>query len=160
MTSASSPPSAVDSTRRKLLAAGASLGAIVMVRPVSAAPDELAAAIAAYTGGAKVNSGRVDFDIAKLVDNGNTVPVTVTVDSPMLAANHVSAIAIFNERNPQRDVARFTLGPRAGKASVSTRIRLATSQKLVAIAKLSDGTYWSQTVDVVVTLASCIEGES
>ncbi|MDB5795163.1 MAG: SoxY-related arm protein [Noviherbaspirillum sp.] len=160
MTSASSPPSSVDSTRRKLLAAGASLGAVVMVRPVFAAPDELAAAIDAYTGGAKVNSGRVDFDIAKLVDNGNTVPVTVTVDSPMLAANHVSAIAIFNERNPQRDVARFTLGPRAGKASVSTRIRLATSQKLVAIAKLSDGTYWSQTVNVVVTLASCIEGES
>jgi sulfur-oxidizing protein SoxY len=83
MTSASSPPSSIDSTRRKLLAAGASLGAVVMVRPVFAAPDELAAAIDAYTGGAKINSGRVDFDIAKLVDNGNTVPVTVTVDSPM-----------------------------------------------------------------------------
>lgn len=156
----SSHQRAIDAGRRKVLAAGAALGAMVFVRHASAAPDELAAAINAYTGGAKVNDGRMNFDIAKLVDNGNTVPVTVTVDSPMLAANHVSAIAIFNERNPQRDVVRFTLGPRAGKASVSTRIRLATSQKLVAIAKLSDGSYWAQTVDVIVTLASCIEGEA
>jgi sulfur-oxidizing protein SoxY len=77
----------------------------------------------------------------------------------MTAADHVSAIAVFNERNPQRDVGTFTLGPRAGKAAVSTRIRLATSQKLVAIARMSNGTFWSHTVDVVVTLAACIEGE-
>jgi sulfur-oxidizing protein SoxY len=76
----------------------------------------------------------------------------------MTADNHVIAIAVFNERNPQRDVARFTLGPRAGKATVSTRIRLATSQKLVAVARLSDGTFRSHAVDVVVTLAACIEG--
>jgi sulfur-oxidizing protein SoxY len=78
----------------------------------------------------------------------------------MTATDHVTAIALFNERNPQRDVATFTLGPRAGKAVVATRIRLATSQKLVAVARLSDGTFWSQTVDVVVTLAACIEGEA
>jgi sulfur-oxidizing protein SoxY len=77
----------------------------------------------------------------------------------MTTASHVTDIAIFNERNPQRDVARFMLGPRAGKAAVSTRIRLATSQKLVAVAKLNDGTFWSHSVDVVVTLAACIEGE-
>jgi len=145
--------------RRQLLARGAALGAAILVRPVSAAPDELGAAILGWTGGVQPMPGRVRLDIATLVDNGNAVPVTVSVDSPMTAADHVAAIAIFNERNPQRDVARFTLGPRAGRARVSTRIRLATSQKLTAVARLSDGSHWAQTVDVVVTLAACIEGE-
>lgn len=85
------------------------------------------------------------------------VPITVTVDSPMTAASHVKSIAVFNEKNPQRDVASFTLGPRYRKPSVSTRIRLATTQKLVAVAQLNDGSYWSHTVDVIVTLAACIE---
>ena len=67
---------------------------------------------------------------------------------------------MFNEKNPQRDVAKFTLGPRYGKPSVSTRIRLATTQKLVAVAQLSDGSYWSHTADVIVTLAACIEEPS
>ena len=145
--------------RRQLLAAGAGLGAWLLIRPAAAAPDELAAAIQAYTGGAPLTSGRVKLDIAPLVDNGNTVPVTVTVDSPMTAADHVTAIALFNERNPQRDVARFTLGPRSGRAHVSTRIRLATTQKLVAVARLSDGSFWSQTVDVIVAIAACLEEE-
>jgi sulfur-oxidizing protein SoxY len=119
----------------------------------------LAAAVAAYTQGAPVRAGKVKLDVAELVDNGNVVPITVTVESPMTAADHVKAIAVFNEKNPQRDVARFTLGPRAGKASVTTRIRLATSQQLVAVAQMSDGSYWSHTVNVIVTLAACIEGD-
>ena len=145
--------------RAALLWSAAAVGAVTW-RPATAQSDELAAAVAKFTGGAPVKTGRVKFDIAQLVDNGNTVPVSVAVDSPMTAADHVVAIAVFNERNPQRDVGVFTLGPRAGKASVSTRIRLATSQKLVAVAKLSDGSFWQQQVDVVVTLAACIEGES
>jgi len=148
---------ATSTTRRQLLAAGAGLGAWVLVRPASAAPDELTAAINAYTGGGAVKTGRVHLDIATLVDNGNTVPITVTVESPMTATDHVSAIAVFNERNPQREVAKFTLGPRCGRASVSTRIRLATSQKLVAVARMSDGSFWSHTVEVVVTIAACLE---
>jgi sulfur-oxidizing protein SoxY len=75
----------------------------------------------------------------------------------MSEADHVKAIAIFNESNPQRDVANFYLGPRAGRATVATRIRLATSQNLVAVAKMNDGSCWSQTVDVLVTLAACVE---
>ena len=94
------------------------------------------------------------------MDNGNAVPVTVSVESPMTAAEHVVAIAIFNERNPQRDVLDVQIGPRAGRAQVSTRIRLATSQKLVAVARMNNGSCWAKTVDVVVTLAACIEGES
>jgi len=107
-----------------------------------------------------VRQGKVKLAVAALVDNGNTVPVTVSVDSPMTPADHVTAIALFNERNPERDVARFRLTPRTGRASVSTRIRLATSQTLVAVAQMSDGTYWSQSAEVVVVLAACIEGES
>jgi sulfur-oxidizing protein SoxY len=78
----------------------------------------------------------------------------------MAAADHVAAIAIFNEKNPQTDVAVFILGPRAGKAEVSTRIRLATSQRLIAVARMNDGSCWSKSVDVIVTLAACIEGEA
>jgi sulfur-oxidizing protein SoxY len=114
-------------------------------------------AIPDYASGAPVKPGKVKFDIPPLVENGNGVPITVSVDSPMTAAEHVTGIAVFNERNPQRDVVRFTLGPRAGRAVVSTRIRLATSQQLVAVARLSDGTFWSQGVDVLVTLAACLE---
>lgn len=140
--------------RRDLLAAGALLA---LVRPASATPAEMAAAINNFTGGAKPQTGKVKFDIAQLIDNGNAVPVTVSVDS---AVAQVRAIAIFTERNPQTDVAVFTLGPRAGKAEVSTRIRLATSQRLMAVARMSDGSYWSHGVDVIVALAACIEGEA
>jgi sulfur-oxidizing protein SoxY len=135
-------------------------GASVVVRPVLAQPNQLAAAIDEFTGGKPVQRGRVKLAIAPLVDNGNTVPVAVSVDSPMTAADHVAAIALFNEKNPQRDIARFTLGPRAGKAEVSTRMRLATTQKIAAVARMGDGSFWSDTVDVVVVLAACIEGET
>lgn len=147
-------------SRRKLLGTGAGLGAWLLLRPAAAAPDELTAAIQAWTGGAPLQSGRVTLDIAPIVDNGNTVPLSVAVESPMTAADHVAAIALFNERNPQREIAVFTLGPRAGRARVATRIRLATSQKLVAVARLGDGSFHAQTVDVIVTIAACIEGEA
>ena len=90
------------------------------VRPAQsdAQSSDLATALRTYTGGATTKESRVKLDIAELVDNGNAVPVTVTVDSPMTAANHVTAIALFNEKNPQRDIARFQLGPRSGKAIV------------------------------------------
>ena len=143
--------------RRDVIGAAAGLIGSVWVRPAAAVADELAAAVAAFAGGAPVRAGRVDFDIAPLVENGNTVPVTVRVPSPMTEADHVTTIAIFNQRNPQRDVANFSLGPRAGRATVSTRIRLAGSQQLVAVAKMNDGSCWSRTVDVLVTLAACVE---
>jgi sulfur-oxidizing protein SoxY len=140
--------------RRSIVVAGCGL---VLVQPSRALSSELLATVARYSGGAAVHSGRVEFEIAPLVENGNAVPITIDVASPMNAADHVLAVAVFNERNPQRDVAIFTLGPRAGRARVSTRIRLATSQQLVAVARFSDGSFWSRSVDVVVTLAACIE---
>jgi sulfur-oxidizing protein SoxY len=143
--------------RRDVLAAGAGMALLALVRPASATPEEMAAAIKVFTGGVTPQEGKVRFDIAQLIDNGNAVPVTVAVDD---GADHVAAIAIFNEKNPQTDVAVFTLGPRSGRAEVSTRIRLATSQRLIAIVRMGDGSYWSKSVDVIVTLAACIEGEA
>jgi len=145
-------------SRRTLLGAvtGAAVGTLVVVRPAHAA-DDLQAAIKAFTTGAPLQRGRVKLDIAPLVENGNTVPITVHVTSPMTPADHVLAITVLNEKNPQRDVITCRLGPRAGRADVSTRIRLANSQQLVAIAQMSDGSFWSDTADVIVTLAACVE---
>ena len=92
-----------------------------------------------------------------LVENGNTVPMTISVASPMAPEDFVKSIHVFNEKNPQPNIGNFYLGPRAGRAQVSARIRLADSQKIVAIARLSDDTFWSASVDVVVTLAACTE---
>lgn len=131
---------------------------LVSALPAQATPDSLQAAIAAFTGARKPAEGPVRIEISPLVENGNTVPVTVVVDSPMTAADHVVAIGLFNERNPHSEVATFALGPHNGLARVSTRMRLATSQKVVAVARLSDGRCWQHTVDVVVTLAACVEG--
>lgn len=147
-------------TRRFVVFASAGLAAVIGVSPAFANADELAAAVASYAGGQKITPGKIKIEIAELVDNGNVVPITVKVDSPMTSANHVKAIAVFNEKNPQREVAKFTFGPRYGKSEVSTRIRLATTQKLVAVAQMSDGTFWSDTVEVIVTLAACLEGET
>jgi sulfur-oxidizing protein SoxY len=146
-----------DVQRRRLMNASAALVGYLLVRPVLAAPVTLNAAIAEFARGAKVSAGKVKFEIAELIDNGNAVPITVTVDSPMTDANHVVAIAVFNEKNPQREVIKTKLTPLAGRAQISTRIRLATSQKLTAIAEMNDGSFFSHTVEVVVTLAACIE---
>jgi sulfur-oxidizing protein SoxY len=91
------------------------------------------------------------------VENGNAVPLSVTIDSPMTAADHVKAIHVFTEKNPQPNVASFHLGPRSGRAHVSTRIRLADTQEVLAIAELSDGSFWSARAHVVITLAACLE---
>ena len=117
----------------------------------------MAAAIGALTGGAMVRPGKVHIDIPPLVENGNSVPVTLRVDTPVNATEFVKTIALFNQKNPQPNVAVFRLGARSGRAIVATRIRLATSQSLTAIAELSDGTFWSDEVDVLVTLAACTE---
>jgi sulfur-oxidizing protein SoxY len=151
-----------NSTRRQFLglASGAAVcGAvpIVTLRPAEATPETMTAAIRNVVGAAVVRTGKVKLDMPPLVENGNTVPVTVSVANPMISSDYVKSIHIFNEKNPQPNVGNFYLGPRAGRAQVSTRIRLADSQKVVAIARLSDDSFWSVTADVVVTLAACTE---
>jgi sulfur-oxidizing protein SoxY len=136
-------------------AAGAALPAQAQVQ--SFVPGQMETAIRKVLGEATIRKGRVLLDLPPLVENGNVVPMTVSVDSPMTKDNFVKAIHVFNEKNPQPNVISMHLGPRAGKAEVATRIRLATTQKLMAIAEMSDGTCWSDTQEVVVTLAACLE---
>ncbi len=151
-----------NSSRRQFLSlAGgvAVIGAvpIVTLRPAEATPAMLASAIRNVVGTANVQTGKVKIDVPPLVENGNTVPLTVTVTSPMTESDYVKSIHVFNEKNPQPNVGNFYLGPRSGRAQISTRIRLADTQKIVAIARLSDGSFWSVSADVVVTLAACTE---
>jgi sulfur-oxidizing protein SoxY len=151
-----------NSTRRQFLGLAGSaavIGAvpIVTLRPAEATPAMLASAIRSVVGEAEVRTGKVKLDVPPLVENGNTVPMTVSVSNPMTPDDYVRSIHVFNEKNPQPNIGNFYLGPRAGRAHVSTRIRLADSQKIVAIARLSDGSFWSASADVVVTLAACTE---
>jgi sulfur-oxidizing protein SoxY len=145
-------------TRRDFLtlAGGATMLAVTL-RPAEATPATMTSAIRSVVGAEPVKTGKVKLEVPPLVENGNTVPMTVSVAHPMAPEDHVRSIHVFNEKNPQPNIGNFYFGPQAGRAQVSTRIRLADSQKIIAIAKLSDGTFWSASVDVVVTLAACTE---
>jgi sulfur-oxidizing protein SoxY len=146
-------------TRRAVLTgvAGTAACATLVVRRTEATPAMMKAAIHRVVGEQPVRKGRVTLDIPPLVENGNTIAMSVAVESPMTEANHVKAIHVFNQKNPQPDIISVHLGPRAGKATFSTRIRLADSQSVVAIAEMSDGSLWSDTVEVIVTIAACLE---
>lgn len=139
------------------LAAGAVLVTLVPVRPGHTSPQEMQELVRYIVGEATVRTGRVRLDIPALVENGNVVPLTVAVESPMTETDHVKKIHVINEKNPQPHVISVMLGPRAGRASLSTRIKLADSQQVLAIAEMSDGSFWSGAADVIVTLAACVE---
>jgi sulfur-oxidizing protein SoxY len=146
--------------RRFLLAAGAlaaGLPSRAQVRALPVDPDRLSRTIATLVGSARVSEGRVRLELPPLVENGNVVPLAVSVASPMTEADHVRAIHVLNEKNPLPEVVTVRFGPRAGRARVATRIRLADTQNVVALAEMSDGTFWSHSVHVVVTLAACLE---
>jgi len=147
-------------TRRDLLIGSGASGAALLlaVRTADATPASLQSAIRNVVGNAEIGRGKVKLDIPPLVENGNTVPMSVSVESPMTATDCVKTIYVFNEKNPQPNVVAVHLGPHAGKADVSVRIRLADSQRVVAIAELNDGSFWSTTANVIVTVAACLEG--
>lgn len=142
---------------RRLFLAGAAAIVVLPLGPAAATPDAMAEAIKKVIGNATPTEGRVKLDVPPLVENGSTVPLTVSVDSPMTEADHVKAIHVFNEKNPQPNVFTARLGPRSGKATVGTRIKLGDSQRIMAIAETSDGKFWSAGADVIVTLAACLE---
>ena len=152
--------SAVD--RRRVLAGAAGATLAVALRPAIAATlprtETTESAIRRFSGDNPIRPGRVTLDLPPLVENGNTVPLSVSVESPMTPEDHVRRIGVFNEKNPQPNVVTVHLRPGAGRAQVSTRIRLADTQRITAIAEMSDGTYWSASADAIVTLAACLEG--
>ena len=150
-------------TRRQFLIVSAALAAPAAARaqldPNLAANRKAAfqAAVKRIVGDTKVARGRVKLTLPPLIDNGNSVPLSVSVESPMTEADHVKAIHVLTEKNPLPDVITFALGPRAGRASFATRVRLADTQTVTAIAQMSDGSFWSDGAEVVVTLSACLE---
>ena len=151
-------------TRRRFLidtaalAGAAGIWLPLATGPASATPASMRAAIRKVVGEAPVTKGRLKIDLPPLIENGNAVSLTVAVESPMTVEDHVKAIHVFTEKNPQPNVISVQLGPRAGRATFSSRIRLADSQKIIAISQMSDGSFWSDEIEVIVTLAACLEG--
>ncbi len=141
--------------RREFLAGLA--GTLASPGAARAQVDPLDSIVKVVTHGAPVRKGKVKLELPQLADNGNSVPIRITVDSPMTAADHVKSIRLYSERNPVPNMANFYLGPRAGKAEINTRVRLAGSQRVTALAQLSDGTFWSDTAPIVVTLSACLD---
>jgi len=151
-------------TRREFLVLAAASFAAPTAARAQLEPNLAAKRKAAYeealrkvVGGARVRTGRVKLQLPPLIDNGNSVALSVAVESPMTAADHVRAIHVFTQRNPLPDVVSVHLGPRAGRAGISTRVRLADTQTVTAIAQMSDGSFWSDSAEVVVTLSACLE---
>ena len=151
--------------RRFLLATGGALTASLVPEAVLAqAPPAFAqnadseALVKAVTHGKPAKVGRVKLDLPVLADNGNSVPMKVSVESPMTAEDHVKTLRLLSERNPEREMATFHLGPHSGRAEITSRVRLAGSQRVVALAEMSDGSYWMGTADVTVTLSACVDG--
>ena len=143
--------------RRHFLAGTAAVVAVLPLSPAAATQEAMAVAIKKVVGAATPTEGRVKLDVPPLVENGSTVPLTVSVESPMTADDHVKAIHVFNEKNPQPNVFSVRLSPQNGRAVVGTRIKLGDSQRIIAIAETSDGKFWSAGADVIVTLAACLE---
>ena len=132
------------------LAGGLALPAIAQEAGLDPAAVKLA-------NGVPLKKGKVTLTLPQLADNGNSVPIRIVVDSPMTEADHVKSIHLFSERNPVSNMANFYLGPRAGRAEIDSRVRLAGSQKVTAVAVLSDGTCWYDAAPIVVTLSACLD---
>jgi sulfur-oxidizing protein SoxY len=146
-------------SRRRFLAAAAGVAVVAQARVSKAqlAVQPLEPLIANVTGGAGAREGRVVLDIPRLADNGHSVPLKISVSSPMNEREFVKTIHILSERNPRPLIAAFHLNPHCGRAEVSTRVRLNGSQRIVAVAGLSDGSYWSGSAQVEVTETACLD---
>ena len=142
--------------RRLLLSASAAMFA-GMPR-AGATTRQVADLIATIAAGATPKVGRIKLDVPVIVENGNTVAMTVSIPGRIAGPERLQSIYVFAEGNPLPNVAAFHFGPRAGAPRIATRIRLATSQTVIALAKYDDGSCWTDTVELLVTLAACIDG--
>jgi sulfur-oxidizing protein SoxY len=151
-------PNDGDLSRRSLLAGAVGILVLPLGSVADAAPEDMTEAMAEALGrDASIKPGRIKIELPQLAENGNSVPLRIAVESPMSAADHVKTIFIFSERNPVPNVVRFHLGPRSGVARVQTSIRLAGTQRITAVARMSDGSLWSGGADVIVTQAACLD---
>lgn len=145
--------------RRDFLIGAAALTTIsaILAGPSAAQdrPQTLDEALKKIMGEAKPTDGKVNLELPEIAENGNTVPFTLSVDSPMTETNYVKSMHIFASGNPQVDVASFTFTPESGKAAASSRMRLAKTQDVVALAELSDGKFLLSKRTVKVTIGGC-----
>ena len=145
-------------TRREALVLGAVSATTIMVGArgsVQAAPADAAVEITKFTGGKIAETGRITIDLPEIAENGNSVPLSVVVDSPMTPDNYVTDILVVAEGNPWPGVAAFRLTPMSGRAEVATRIRLAGSQNVIVVAKTSNGGILTAQRQVKVTIGGC-----
>lgn len=145
--------------RRQLIVAAATLALAptAAIAQTGVTPQYMAAR-ATLLAGRPISTGRVVLDIPRLAESGNSVPIRMTVDSPMTERDHVRTLHVLSEQNPIASIARFQLGPRAGRAEVATNIRLATTQNVHVVAEMSDGSLWEASAEVVVLIAACLDG--
>ncbi len=137
-----------------VIGAGAAAGAAFVLRPAAAANDSTDL-INKFTGGKTPVAGRVKLDLPEIAENGNTVPMTVSVESPMTDQSYVTDVLIIADGNPRSGVATFHFTPAGGVAEANTRIRLAQTQNVVAVAKMNDGTFFTTSKQVKVTIGGC-----
>ena len=142
-------------SRRRALGALLAGAGLLIVRPATATPDELAAALREIFGGRSITRGKVKLTMPRLAENGSVVPVTVSVDSPMTLQQYVKSVHLFAEKNHIPRILDAQFGPHNGKALLSSRVRVATSQQITAVAVLSDDSLWSDAVDVEVVTSEC-----
>ncbi len=145
-----------DRSRREVLALGA--GALALAGagvPAAATPPEAAAEIAKFTGGKPASKGKISIDLPEIAENGNTVPLTITVDSPMTADDHISDILVVADGNPRPGLATFHLSPMSGRAEAATRIRLAATENIIVVAKTGKGEFFTAQKPVKVTIGGC-----
>jgi sulfur-oxidizing protein SoxY len=144
--------------RRQVFKLGAGALAVasfgVGIAPAYAANDAQDL-IAKFTAGKKPVEGKVRLDLPEIAENGNTVPMTVSVESPMTEQSHVTDVLIVADGNPRAGVATFHFSPASGVAEANTRVRLAATQNITAIAKMNDGSFFSGTKQVKVTIGGC-----
>jgi len=141
--------------RRRLLGTFGAGCALLALRPALATPEDLRALLRERFGDREIRRGRVVIEMPVLADSGNVVPVAVRVESPMTDADHVRSIHLFAGKNQLPEVLDVSLGPWNGSAEVASRIRLATSQQVLAVARMNDGSLWSAATDVEVTVSGC-----
>jgi sulfur-oxidizing protein SoxY len=145
-------------TRRQAFAVGAAAVAVAAlgqsVTPAFAANniDEMTKK---FTGGATPVAGKVKLDLPEIAENGNTVPITVSVDSPMTDKEYITDVIVLADGNPNAGVATFHFTPASGVAEANTRIRLANTQNIVAVAKTNDGKFYTASKQVKVTIGGC-----
>ena len=127
------------------------------VRLAFALPEKLLPLIREVTGGELPKTGKVILTLPSLAESGNSVPLAVKVTSPMTAEDYVKSVHILSSRNPRPVIARFYFSPHSGKAEITTRIRLAGTQDVFAVAVMSDGSSWLGSAEVVVTAGACVD---